>query len=692
MRLIAPSCLFLAMTILAQEPPPAVPVPSISDQNSPEAAADPEKKPVAPKVTETMVVTATRTERAVSELPMSTSVISDEKIESAPAAAVDDLLRSTPGVHLALLGSGSHAGSSGRISMRGLGGTRALVLLDGIPLHDTWYGTVQWQKVPLGTIRQVEVIRGGSAGLFGNYALGGTINLLTRPVDGSQISADTAWGNMGSQRHSLTADHLLNPALGLRFSHHRSESDGFHLFVIPGPFDIPSWNNTAVTSGRIEYTPSEATRATFKSSWSDINAANGDPISHHEREIFDVSAGLQRAVGKSGLLSTTLFHQSEEYRDYDGSPLPGGLALYPAAFEVIPSSTTGGSVEWSKQRNGTLSFISVGADFQLMEVDQTEWEVNPAGAETSRRSLEGQQQFGGLFGQASWRPGDRVEVVTSLRLDYYRNEEGAERVGTVETIYPTATSTQLDPRVSIRYTLSPRTVMRASAYRAFKAPTLRDLYRSARSRGVVTIANPYLEPETLVGAELGFEWVLPRTHILANVYRSEVEGLAARAPVSPGIVQAQNLGRIRSQGLELMAEVDLSRGWSIEAGYTYADSIIVDDPDTSLEGKEVPEVPPHVGTLSLRYRGFRGTTFDLRGRTVARSYGDPTNGLAQPAHRVLDVSVSHPLRPWLDAYVLAENVLDERYYYLTSVTTKRAAQPRSVMGGLRFRLPARDGD
>jgi outer membrane receptor protein involved in Fe transport len=648
---------------------------------------EPETKKEKPRASETIVVTATRGERTVSTLPVSTSVITEEELESAPSTTVDDLLRTIPGVHLPLLGSVLHPPVASRISMHGLGGTRALVLVDGIPIHDPHYGTVQWQKVPLDTIRQVEVVRGGSAGAFGNYAMGGTINLRTRPVEESLIRLDGSFGNMSTQRQSLTIDQVVSPSLGVRASYNRFDTDGFQVLLNPGPFDFPAPSDSAVTALRADYRPSESMRGFVNGSWADVNVSNGIPFGRSEREIFDVGVGLQSAIGSDALWSAHLFHHEDEYRDSNSSTAPGGLSMYFSGLATIPSLATGGSLEWSKQRSGLLSFVSFGVDAQQISSNEHATTVNVAGTLTGEKTLHGRQRFAGVFGQASWQPSNRLEILTSVRLDHYSSQNGWEQVaGQARSEYPSSSSTQLDPRVSFRYSLSPRAILRGGAYRAFKAPTLRDLYRSTQNRTLVILANPDLGPETLLGAEVGVEWVFARSNFGLNLYRSDVEGLSARVEFAPGLAQPRNLGKIRSQGIEAMANVRLSRHWSADASYTYADSIIVDDPNPLVEGNLVPEVVPHIGSLTLRYVSDGGTTMSIRGRTLSRSYGEATNSAVQPAHQVVDLFLSHPLRSWIDAYVVAENVFDEVYYYALTSVTQRSGRPRSLSAGVRLNV------
>jgi outer membrane receptor protein involved in Fe transport len=669
-RLLVLCFLMAAATLLAAEEPPA------ADKA---------------KVEETMVVTATRSERAVSELPVSTTVVSEAEIKAAPATFIDDLLRTIPGVHMNLAGSASTFTTGQRISMHGLGGTRALVLLDGIPIHDPYYGTVQWQKVPMDTLRQVEVVRGGAASLFGNFALGGTINLLTRPVDKSLVRLDVAGGSSSTQRGSVTVDQLVNEKLGLRLSHNSFNSDGFYRVPNRGPVDILGWNETRTTSARADYAASERTHAFVKANLSRLNISQGTPVGYDDRHIFDVSSGMQHAVGAGGLLSGTLFYQTQEEKNVSGTIIGDRQSEFLSQASTIPSSELGASLEWSTQRRGAIPFLSIGVDVQQVKAEESRLSYNRTGALTQQGMLTGSQQFAGIFGQGSWQPTSRLEILASARLDYFKNDDGSDlTVNGAQTYYPTATSTQLDPRVSFRYTLAKRTAVRGAAYRAFKAPTLRDLYRSNVTGTSVTLGNPYLEPETLLGAEVGMEWANDNTHVEMNVYRSDVQGLLSRAQVAgqpPNVFRNLNLGTSKSQGIELMADVRFSQRWSMNLGYTYADSTVIEDPNPVLVGKLIPEVAPHIGSLDLRFRGRDATTIDARFRVLSRSYGEAANLAVSPAHHVLDLSASRPIRSWIDGYAILENALNENYYLALTPQALRSGQPRTFSIGLRMNVP-----
>lgn len=688
-RLLPFLLLVSALSVVAQAPDADPPAPAVPPPGNSVTNDDQKREP---RAAETLVVTATRSEREVSRLPVSATVVTEAEIRATPALSPDDLLRTIPGVHMPLSSSVSSTVQGQRISMRGLGGNaRALVLVDGIPIHDPYYGTIEWQKVPLDQLRQIEVIRGANASLFGNFALGGTINMLTRPVSGDEVRIDASYGSNATQKQSLTVDHAFSAA-GARLSHHRFSTNGTYRFPNPGPIDVHGWSDSAITSARVDFRPDERSTAFVKGSWSDIATSQGTALSDSTREIFDLAASIQHAAGKAGLISATLFHQDERLGVTSATTVGPRTSEFVSNDSDVDGKHSGGSLEYSTDLGGRISFLSMGVDLQDVRAEDDATAMNRTGAVVRRNIVTGHQRFLGLFAQSAWRPVERVEILASARIDHYKNDSAQdETVGTGTLFYPSTTSTQLDPRVSVRFEVVPRTALRASVYRGFKAPVLSDLYRTNQAATSVQLANPFLEPEKLVGGEIGIEWAGATTHLELTLYRNDIDGLQVRSPVAgqPGAFRNVNLGSARSQGVEAMAEVRLSRLWSVTAGYTFADSVITENPvDPTFEGNQTPDVARHIGTVEVRYRTERGTTMSLRGRVSGRSFGEPANVVAQPAHRIVDIGLSTPLRPWMDVYAQLENAFDDDYFYVVAATSFRNGQPRRFSSGVRLRLPA----
>ena len=653
-----------------------------------EQPATPENQvPETPKVDEAIVVTATRSERAVSELPVSATAIKEEDIEHAPARSVDDLVRTIPGVHMAIVSGSGSTPNNQKISMHGLGGTRALVLLDGIPLHDPYSGIVQWQRVPMDSLRQVEVVRGGNTSLFGNFALGGTINLITKPVEENAITADVSYGTNATERQTLTVDRTLTDSLAVRVNYNRNQSDGYMRVPNPGPIDTRGWGDSWMTAGRADYKFSDTAAAFAKGSVAQIDISQGTPGTYTARDVLETSAGAHRAFGSNAFLNGSAFYQRQKERLVNSTIIGQRESEFVSQDATIPSTVAGGSLEWSLQRRGVLPFVSVGVDVRQTKAEESRVTFNRSGATTARNLVTGEQTSIGFFAQTSWRPHDRVDVLTSARVDIFKNDNGSDAViGGAATIYPSQSSTQLDPRISVRYAINAQSAVRGSIYRAFGAPALRDMYRNNQTGNSLVLGNPYLKPETLVGGELGYEWAGDHGRVEMNVYRSTIDGLVSRAHLAgapANVFQTVNLGTARAQGFELIAEARLARQWSMNAGYTYADSTIIEDPDPAIVGNMIPEVSKHIGSLGVRFRGDRGTTIDARGRVLSRQYGEAANLAVSPAHRVIDLAVSQTVRPWIDVYATLENVFDQGYYFALTPTSFRTGLPRTFTAGIR---------
>src|SRR5262245_56429859 len=154
-------------------------------QNQPSASLEVRLDPG--RIEQQVVVTATRSEQRMGDVPASVNVLSGEEIRQSPAVVADDVLRQVPTFSLFRRSSSisSHPTTQG-VSLRGIGPSgvsRTLVLLDDVPFNDPFGGWVYWTRVPLENTDRIEVVDGSTSSLYGNYAMGGVINIVTsRPA------------------------------------------------------------------------------------------------------------------------------------------------------------------------------------------------------------------------------------------------------------------------------------------------------------------------------------------------------------------------------------------------------------------------------------------------------------------------------------------------------------------------------
>ena len=206
--------------VSAQPPAPTAPPPAQQPSDQPPAPQPmtqqaPTGKPDDPTRLDPVVVTVTRTPQRAADAPASVTVLTREDISLSPSLTLDDLLRQVPGFSLFRRSSSlvTHPTTQG-LSLRGIGpsGTsRALVLVDGIPVNDAFGGWVYWDRIPLQGIEQIEVVRGGGSSVWGNYALGGVVQVLTRRPTERAVYFDGSYGTQNTMNFDLLVHEVQGP-------------------------------------------------------------------------------------------------------------------------------------------------------------------------------------------------------------------------------------------------------------------------------------------------------------------------------------------------------------------------------------------------------------------------------------------------------------------------------------------------
>ncbi|HUL96279.1 MAG TPA: TonB-dependent receptor plug domain-containing protein, partial [Usitatibacter sp.] len=160
---------------------------------------------------------------------MSASVVTSGQLQATPAQSLDDVLRTTAGVNTPDYSSWAQHPTANLISMRGLGGyARALVLRDGVPLNDPFFGYVQWNRVPLETVDHVEVIRGAYASVWGNYAMGGVVNIVSKQPTQTDATLDAAYGSRDTSRVNVNGSWVKPDTVRIDANVSQWRTDGYN--------------------------------------------------------------------------------------------------------------------------------------------------------------------------------------------------------------------------------------------------------------------------------------------------------------------------------------------------------------------------------------------------------------------------------------------------------------------------------
>jgi outer membrane receptor protein involved in Fe transport len=684
-RLVLVACLaampLVAGTALAQTTTPAEPPPRV----------DP------------VVITPGRIQQHAGEAPASVTVIPREDIDRSPSQTVDDLLRQVPSFSLFRRSSSlvTHPTAQG-VSLRGVGpsgASRALVLVDGVPINDPFGGWVPWSRIPMLSIDQIEVVRGGGSAVWGNGALGGVIQVLSRRPRERGLAFEVSHGSFDT----TNADLLLTEARGpfrVALEGNWFETGGFKIVKASdrGPIDIDADSRHGVITGRVELEVSPELTLFVSGNYFDEDRQNGTPLQVNDTVATTVTTGATLRTRDGSEWQALVFGQGQTFHSTFSSQAPDRTSETLALDQRAPAESFGGSLSWTRAFGAHTLLAGVDGRWITGETDE---QVFVAGVFARNRRAGGEQVFAGAYVQDTITLARALELTLGLRGDYFTTYHGRRRdtppppgvlphqvFSDIEYIIPS-------PRIAALWRATASTDVLASVYQGFRAPTLNELYRVFRVRNDVTAANEHLEPERLTGGELGvrqrFGVVDARLTGFWNDVKDQVLNvtLSTRLPDCPVPTtcrQRQNIDRSRIRGLEAEVEARIGRYWRLTAAHLYSDAKVVDATGhPALEGKRLAQVPEHVTTAGVRFDRPEWLTVNVLARFVGSQFEDDLNTLPLGRYAVLDVQLSRALTSWGSVFLAVENVTDEEYAVArTSDGVVSVGTPRFVRGGVRL--------
>jgi outer membrane receptor protein involved in Fe transport len=321
--------------------------------------------------------------------------------------------------------------------------------------------------VPLESIERIEVVCGGGSALYGNYALGGIINIVTRKPQTTSLQGALDGGTHDTVHANLQADYVTGP-LALSLQGDVFSTAGFPIVKAEqrGAVDIDTDSQHQAFIDRLEYTLIPQISLFVAGSSFHEEGGNGTPLQENATEAGYVAAGgkLRTGAGSELMKWTSSDRQVE--------------ALTNA--QEVPSLGVGGALQWT-QRLFTQHPVTAGLDAQFIGGESDGDLFNFAGTTVmTRREAGGQQRFFGLFAQDSFTPLPQLQITVALCFDDFRNGNASRTDRTLatgavsRTDFPTNTDTSLSPKLAILYRVTDTLSLRGAAYQAFRAPTLNE--------------------------------------------------------------------------------------------------------------------------------------------------------------------------------------------------------------------------
>jgi len=661
---------------------------------------------------EALVVAATRSPAEAGDLPVNVTVITSRELRLSAAETLQDALLEIPGVNFRFPFNPAVAHPSWQaITLRGLGGnaaSRTLVIVDGVPINDPYFGWVRWSQAPVSLIERVEIVRGGGSVTWGGQSLAGVIHIVTRDPDTAELMASVEAGHLGMYRVDATATfsegRLSGYAGGELFG-----SDGYVLTHpdLRGDVDIPSASQHAVLRGRVTYDAGGGIRLQAGASLFDQKKDNATPLRENATEISQGQVGASWRGSGGASLSFSGFHQVQEYDNAFSTVFEGRNDEQPSITQVVPSSATGAGLVWTPGVAG----LTAGADFLASDGEASEEYLHDKNRFTRSRVTGGQQTLAGVFAQARTSTPGGVDLAAGVRIDRWTNSGGYRRVGDLvsdETLSDTTYADRdgLVPSVNAGFTapLGQGAAVRGAAYTGLRVATLNELYKPFRAAGgVVTEAQAGLEPERLTGWELGVDYLAPGGVVLrvtafwarvrdaiadATIATAEESGVIAPCGfVAAGGVcrQRDNIGVLRSVGVESELSYQLG-AWFVSGSHSFNPTKFVDGPDHIVNNR-APGSPVHRLSVRAAWAGSEQTDVSVTARYLGDRYDDDLNSGVAAGSFTMDLRLRRDITDRLAAFASVINLLDA-----TSEMSHDAAgfirigSPRTVSGGLRVRL------
>lgn len=591
-----------------------------------------------------IVVTATRTPKALKDVPVVTRLITTDEIRKTDATNIQDLLtEELPGLEFSFAMSQETS-----LNMSGFGGNAILFLVDGERLAGETMDNVDYNRLNLTNAGRVEIVKGASSALYGANAVGGVVNIITRESrDPWRVSLSSRYRSAGNEWRT-GADINFNSA---RWNSNTSiQHTSVSTIPLTSAFDTESrihdiyGGETLNARERLTWRPADNLRLIARGSYfyRTSNRANYDD--HYN----DYSAGLKSVWD---ITPTANMELSYSFDRYDKARYVRGQRTHDHDYSNRQHILHALFTTFSGA-NG----LTIGADF-MHDYLTTYQFIN--GKDHSQVSVD-------IFAQYDYNPRPWLNIVTSLRDDYFS----------------ASSNNALTARLATMFKFRPLTV-RASYAGGFRAPTLKEMYMSFDMAGIQMIyGNPNLKPErshnfslalerngNIRGARFGGAYSLTASGYY-NYYDSRIttEDYPGDDTREEGAIYCNEDG-VRVSGLDLSIRYRTLMGLGLSASYNY-----LHISHRSIDS-QFNQPCPHSATWRLDYDRTISRHYKLYAAISGRYLAKPQSRYeTDGAYSLWKLTFRQTVWKGIDINIIIDNLLGykpEIYYWNSAPTTGR---------------------
>ena len=669
-----------------------------------------------------VVVTATKTERAIEDIAASVTLIKKQDIEKTTARYVDDILRNEAGIEVDR-GKGGLSSPSTHIRLRGFSHGRAVaVMRDGVPVNRAVCGGAKWSELPVSIVDKVEIVRGASSSLYGSGAMGGVINIFTKePTEELEISLDSAYGTHNTWEEGLSItgqapDYIalaLEDRLGYVLSYNRLETNGYVAYdgrdtsastTKKKNAAINNYRQAETLFAKLVYTIDPSSSLSLSHSYWDDEYGMGRIYNHKDFVRNRTILGYKRK-GETFDITANLFYLDEDFVDYaDNASWPSGANPFAQLAQVRnrPGKDAGANLTLSTPFTENQIW-TVGMDYRWVKMKDELKTYGPA-SKAGDELAEGKQQRASIFFEDEINF-DKLVLNLSARGDWYKTYDGYHYkkipASTTETSYSSKNSGAFNPKIGAVYHLSEATTLRGSIGRAFHMPYLYSLYATTECPpGKLNVGNPDLKPEYVIAYELGVdqkvgEQLSLRLTGFYNDIKDWMDASYWRTAAGSKQYKWSNIDEAENAGVEFEAEY---RPFEFEplslfANYTYLHTEIdkyagppgaaLGSPYTSddYKGNRLTDQARHKANLGFTFTDPELLTLTLRGRYVGSRFDDLENTKKLEHYLTADLLISRKITEFLELVLEVNDLFNESW---SEDYDWLASSGRTFMGRLKL--------
>jgi iron complex outermembrane recepter protein len=631
-----------------------------------------------------VVVTATRQEEETLRVPSHVTVITQEDIQKSNATNAGDLLKTEAGLWVTNTSGSTPSGIfiDGRGFNNGGGnGSRMLVLIDGRRANLADTSNPDWASIPIDTIERIEIVRGPSTSLYGDNAMAGVINVITRQ-GGGEAATDLALEH-GSydfwKRNAVISE--TKGALSYYFYGGYESTDGYRVNS-----DYQASNYV----GNFAYKGSSFTTLHFRSRYlsnkrllpgalteSEIVSVGrrGSVIDqdHGETRQVQFDFGLDSYLDKNHWIELMI---GEILRGEDFRITSPGFGVWDAANDSRSLSVTG-KYRVAGPLDGRDSRLVLGTDLLKETVKSPSTSTDTSGTSFPDK-IAYERRLIGAYAHEELSIHPALILTLSGRMDWSGFQFSQESSG----LSGDRSFRIWSPKAGLTYLTSPSTSLYATWSRSFRFPNRDEL------TGFFGL-SPELDPERATTYEVGNKIQVGRVFEgTGSVFRTEVKN---EILYIPSVFENQNLPEVRHEGIEVSSMIRTSETVRWKGSYTMTRTEITEGP---FKGRRLPITPKHTGSATMDWGKEKGPMLSVTGRFVGRRI--PANDLANaqeklPSYTVVDVKLIYRGES-LEIYVGTNNVFNRKYEEFGVVSSSGSgisvypSPERNFIGGMTLRF------